>query len=276
MYRFALSALASALLFIVIAVSPTKRANALTFVIDFDPVAQFSFNTTPMSAFDVTPYGLTAGQRNTVISSIMTELKNDFHNIVSPSIPVGMQLDVDFVQGAFGDLGATAGGDSEYYYIVVGEANNISEPLGEAFTDGVSAFGAGAVLGAVYTDNIFTDVFNGLGTPGDLSEITHVINGTLAHEIAHTVNLQHCAVAGSVTPTGLNPIMATGAIDLPNAARLLDREFGSSCTVPSVGTQNSIQVLVNEIGLREIPEPASIALLALGLVGFRFMRYRAN
>lgn len=199
MHRSVTSAIAIVLLLTAVVGAPFKRANALTFVIDFDPVAQFSFNTTAMSSFDVKPYGFASGQRNTVMSSVMTELRNDFYNIVSPSIPSGQQLAVDFVLGTVGDGGVTANGDINYYYIyiAVGNANNVSEPLGEAFLN--SAFGiAGNTIGAVYADEIFSSAFNALGTPGDLFQTTHILEGTLAHEIGHTLGLNHCNFAGAV------------------------------------------------------------------------------
>ena len=274
MKRSITSTLAIILLLTAVFGSPFKRANALTFVIDFDPVAIYGgLNTVAMSSFDVTPYGFSSGQRNTVINSIMTELRNDFHNIISPSIQPGMQLAVGFVEGTIGDFGATANGDSNYYYIAVGEANNASEPLGEAFPN--AAFGAvGNTIGAVYTDEIFSSVFNAHGTAGDLFQMTHVIEGTLAHEIGHTLGLDHCNFAGAATPNGLDPIMASGATGLPNSNRLNDREFSTSCTI-SGGTQTSIDRLITNVGLEDmpvVPEPATILIFGIGLAGFRYLR----
>ena len=271
MNRSITSAIAIILLLTAIVGAPLKRANALTFVIDFDPIITFQGNT--MSAFDVTPYGFVAGQRDTVISSIMTELRNDFHNIVSPSIPSGMQLAINFVEGSTSDGGATANGDAEYYYIAVGNGNG-STPLGEAFLNGVNVFGPGNMLGAIYTDEIFTSIYNANGTPGDLFQTTHAIEGTLAHEIGHTLNLEHCVFSSSVTPNGLDPLMASGATGLPNASRVTNREFSTSCNI-SGGTQTSIDLLVSNVGLEDtpvVPEPATILIFGIGLVGFRFMR----
>ncbi len=229
-----------------------------------------------MTPFDSAPYGASLS-RSAVITDIMDGLREDFHNISSPLIPSGKQLDINFELGTIGDGGVTANGDSNYFYIAVGSANDGGAPLGEAFGPPsialpVNSFAPGTTLGAIYTDQIDNLVVN----VNNAFETRNLILGTLSHEIGHTVGLTHCAVAGSTTPNGLDPVMATGAIDLPNAARLNDREFGSSCNTGS-GTQNSIQTLVTNLGLADtpvVPEPTTILILAAGLAGVRFMRHR--
>jgi hypothetical protein len=280
---------------------------ALTIVIDFNDPAQG--NTTDVfgnivSTFSVTSFGFLEADRNTIYDSIMLELDRDYHQIptvgtdaMSP-IPDSMELDIDFVVGDFGTL--PSNGDPEYFYMQVGTraGGTACAGLGCASVSGARTSSGGSglrpigtMLGSIYTNNI-----NGLGlltpsnalTSGDLSATTHAINGTLAHEIGHTVSLGHMRKAGSVTPNGLPPLMGTGAFDLPNQDRIFDREFsyfGFNSNTGS-GTSTYVAQLVAAIGLREVesvmissvPEPSSWFLLAaLGsfvLTGRRRIRSR--
>ena len=112
--------------------------------------------------------------------------------------------------------------------------------------------------GATYSDNV-----QGLGgltpsnalTSGDLFFTANAIAGTTSHEIGHAVSLLHLNTAGAVTPTGAGPVMGTGAIDTPNQARILTREFAFSGQNAQNGnaTQMHVQQLVGALGLRDAP-----------------------
>jgi hypothetical protein len=272
-----------------------QSASALTFVIDFKEAAQGT--TADMfgaqaTSFDVTSYGFAAGDYALVTSSIIAALEQDFRGIVTSSfnvlspIPDGQELDIDFVIGDIG--GGASNGDADFYYVQVGSSVSASF-LGQACLGCVRGNpfgGVGSVVASIFTDNI-----NALGsvgaalTSGNLLATTNAITGTLSHEIGHTLDLEHCYKAGSVTDNGNAPLLGTGALDMPNADRLLDREFSFSCKLNSSGTltQNSVQTLVTNVGLRdapdsvaELPEPAMGAVFGLGLLGMAAMRRRAR
>jgi hypothetical protein len=273
-----------------------QSASALTFVIDFKEAAQgttadmFGAQATD---FNVVSYGFAAGDYALVTSSIIAALEQDFRgivtsgfNVLSP-IPDGQELDIDFVIGDIG--GGASNGDTDFYYVQVGSSVSDSF-LGQACLGCVrgNPFGAvGSVVASIFTDNI--NALGGVGfalTSGNLLATTNAITGTLSHEIGHTLDLEHCYKAGSVTDNGNAPLMGTGgALDMPNADRILDREFSFSCKLNASGTltQNSVQTLVNNVGLRdapdnvtELPEPAMGAAFGLGLLGMAAMRRRAR
>ncbi len=262
---------------LLLAVSP---AAALTIMIDFNDPAQG--NTTDaisdvVSTFDITAYGFNDPvDRFNIYHGILTALDHDFHGIPTASqylfspIPDGYELDIDF---EIGDVGNTpANGDSDYYFVQLGSFVSSSYAPSNAL--GLSAmYGAingkynfGDTLASIFTNNI--NLLDTTLTEGNLNNTINAINGTLAHEIGHTLGLQHVKVEGAMMPTGLKPLMATGTVasGLQNADRLIDREFASYATLSdSFGNQASLQQLVNVLGLRPIPEPATCLLLAAGL-----------
>ncbi|MCC6680902.1 MAG: hypothetical protein IT445_08365 [Phycisphaeraceae bacterium] len=261
-----------------LAISP---AAALTIMIDFNDPAQANttdVNNSVVSTFDITAYGFSdPADRFNIYNGILTALDYDFHGIPTASqylfspIPDGYQLDIDF---EIGDVGSTpANGDSEYYFVQLGSF--VSSPLAPSNALGLSVnFGAingnysfGSTLASIFTNSI--NLLDITLTEGNLNNTINAINGTLAHEIGHTLSLQHVKVEGAMTPTGLKPIMATGTVasGLQNADRLIDREFATFAALSdSFGNQPSLQQLVNVLGLRPIPEPGTLLLIGPGLI----------
>jgi hypothetical protein len=299
LFRHAITAAASLALSLAI----SHSASALTFVLDFNDVGQpnttFTAGTTTseVTDFNVAGFGfLNPGDFSLVTNSVLNAVRSDFHNIqtvgenVLSPIPVGQQLDIDFVIGDFGS--AASNGDGEYYVMQIGSRVSGTNSLGVACLAcartsagfGPSGgFGTGDIVGSILSNNI-----NALGsvgvalTSGDLTATTNALAGTISHEIAHSLSLLHCNAAGAVTQNANAPLMGTGALDLPNAARLLDREFSYSCTAGEVAgtpTVNNIAQLVSAVGLRDapatsLPEPGIAAMFGLGFAGMVLSRRR--
>jgi len=282
------------------------RANAgPTFVIDFktaDAGITTALTGDKVGAFDAAAFGFGAPDaRDLLIQSVMAELRRDYYDIPTMGvdgqspIPDGKMLDVDFITGVIGE--APSNGASEYYYVQVG--SGVSGPsvggttLGVAYLNAARYAGGAAGFGAVgsVVASIFTDAVLKLGglTPADalksggLEYATNAIEGTLAHEIGHTLSLEHEKAAGAITPNGLAPLMGTGAIDLPNQARLGDRAFSYSSVDKEGNPQYHVAQLVGALGLRDrpsvaipaVPEPTSLAqagmavALAVGSLAWR-------
>ena len=242
--------------------------DVLTFVLDFKEPGQGMTSDVfgnVITSFDVTSYGFSEGQFNTVVNSILAETNQDFFAELVGTVagPSGQDLAIDFIVG---DIGTAPVGVGEYYYIQIGtgvSGPHTSGTLGVAFGSSVRTSSGsgpnpiisnGAVVGSVFTDAIVT--IGGLTpsnalTSGNLGFTTFGIAGTLSHEIAHTLSLSHINKANSVQPTGVSPIMGTGAVDLPNQDRIEEREFSLSGFDDQSGgaPRQHIQQLVNAVGL---------------------------
>lgn len=242
------------------------QASALTVVLDFnDPQQDPTFGPFSMSVttFDIAEYGFDdPADRQMVYDSIFDAVLNDFHGIptvgedpLSP-IPQNEQLAVDFVIGDWDT--PPSNGDSEYYYVQIGSrllTSTSNTTLGISVLGGITSnfYGNGSILASVYTENI--NAMSSLLDGGDLELTTNAIAGTLSHEIAHLLSLEHVKVTGAITPNGLKPLLATGtaASGLTIPDRLVDREFAYSAELSdSIGTQASIQMLLDEVGTEPI------------------------
>lgn len=263
---------------------PPHAANVLTFVLDFKDVSQgstFDIFNNEVTSFDFASYGFSAGNLNALTASILAEVEQDYFSELVGTVagPPGQDLEIDFI---IGDIGTPPVGLSEYYYIQIG--TGIAGPhsggtLGVAGGSVVrnsggagpnSGIQVGDVVGSVFTDAIVT--LGGLTpsnalTSGNIAFSTFGIGGTLSHEIGHNLSLSHINKSGSVQPTaGRPPLMGTGAIDLPNGDRILDREFSLSGVDGENGSvaRQHIQQLVNAVGLHATGGVAS------SLVGIDF------
>lgn len=243
-------------------------SDVLTFVLDFKETGQG--NTTDIfnnvvSTFDVTSYGFAANQLSTVANAVLAEVDEDYFTELIGTVagPTGQDLEVDFI---IGDIGTAPPGVSEYYYVQIGTGVSGPHSGGTLGVAGGSVvrnssgtgpnFGiqTGDIVSSVFTDAIVT--LSSLSpsdalTTGNLGFTTNAIAGTTSHEIGHTLSLSHVNKAGSTQPTGLPPIMGTGAIDLPNQDRIGDREFSLSGIDGQSGNaaRQHIQQLVDAVGL---------------------------
>ncbi len=267
--------------------NPDHTNDPLTVILDFNDPGQP--NTTDIfgnvvADFDVTIYGFAASQYNTVTQSILDKVQNEHYlgiltdDIFPQSpIPAGQELAIEFEIGDFGT--PPANGSNNYYYIQIGDyiSGGCGGALGCAGINSIRSAGGnpgivGRMIGSTFSDVIRT--IGGLNPPNALSSgnlffTTNAVAGTTSHEIGHGLSLNHLAKNGSVTPTGLPPIMGTGAIDLPNQDRIQNREFALSGVNPQIGGQQQfhLQQLVGAIGLHST-EPSLAEILDNGDPGF--------
>ena len=254
-------------------VTSTVAQASVTVVLDFIEAGQAPFVDAlgnPQGAFDVTTFGFQANEFDTVTQAILDTVNQHYLAIPTSDIdgrspiPQDMQLDIEFV---IGDVGtAPSNGATEFYYVTIGSDLSGTAPLGVAFLNSIrnaagnpsGGFNSGDPVGTIYSDNI-----QGLGgltpsnalTSGDLFFTANAIAGTTSHEIGHALSLLHLNNQGAVTPTGVSPVMGTGAIDLPNQQRILTREFAYTGQNNQAGgaTQMHVQQLVGALGLRAAP-----------------------
>lgn len=207
-------------------------------------------------------------------------------------MPDGQQLSVDFVIGDLGTApsnGATEfysaviGGNNGQPNGVLGvaglsivrEATGVGPNFGTANGDLVTSIFSNAintipgtnpadnlfdVVEELHERNIHADISLGGGsqsqqdalTSGNLTFTTNALAGTISHEVGHTLSLLHLNQAGSVTPSGVAPLMGTGAIDLPIQARIGSREFAYSGQNQQAGnaTQQHVAQLIGALGTR--------------------------
>ena len=243
---------------------------ALTLVLDFIEPGQ---NVTDdifggqFGNFDVTGFGFNQADFGLITNSVLDRVSDQFQQIptvgqnnLSP-IPDGQQLAIDFVIGDVGDV--PSNGATEFFTAVIGE--NTSPPpgvLGVAPLNAIrDANGNGPNFGFVngdVTSNIYSNFISQVaGVQGDLDATVNILSNVISHEIGHSLSLDHVSVAGSVTPSGVAPILGTGAIDLTNADFLSPLEFsfsgvnGANNNAPS----NNVAQLVSALGTRNAVAP---------------------
>ena len=235
-------------------------ANALTFVLDFNDANQENTSDyfgTEVTNFNVNSYGFTPTDFNLVTNSILDKVESHFYDIPTESnylgattspIPDGKELDIDF---EIGEINAFTPNnqDSDYYFLQIGSAvSDEVTSLGQAALNGarnssgtVDPFGLqGEVVGSVFTNNI--NRIGGLGDAlksGNLEATTNAIAGTLSHEIGHALSLNHVYKGQSETFGNVPPLLGTGALDLPNKDRILDRAF--SFSAKTTGSRDELQ-----------------------------------
>lgn len=250
-------------------ITSTFTANTtpgVTFVLDFvengrsvtDPI----FGTGTIDGFDFTQFGFAAGQDTTLEQAILAEVITDYLGIPTVSqnansvIPDGMELNVDFVIGTPGTV--PSNGATEYYVVEIGDSNpDQSGIFGVAFLDSVrNGTGTGPNGTTVNGDavmSVYTDSHIAAGGGVASGNQTFTVNGlssTISHEIGHTLSLDHIDNGTGVTPNGFVDLMNVSA----SAADLIaPAEFsyaGTNSDSANPGPRNTIQELVNAVGLR--------------------------
>lgn len=225
-------------------------ANALTFILDFNDTNQPNTSDifgTRVTTFALNPYGFATTDFDLVTNSILNKVESHFYNLPTESnyfgsttspIPDGKELDVDFEIGDINEF-TPSNEDRDYYFLQIGSAvSNEVTYLGQAglntvrtSSGTVDPFGIfqGQVVGSVFTNNI--NRMGGLGNglkSGNLEATTNAIAGTLSHEIAHALSLHHVYKGQSETFGDVPPLLGTGALDLPNRDRIIERAFSFS------------------------------------------------
>ncbi|MEM7313219.1 MAG: hypothetical protein AAF497_08710, partial [Planctomycetota bacterium] len=216
---------------------PEDVNNPLTIIVDFNDASQGTTTDgigNQITTFDPTIYGFinTPQNREMIENAVLARTQEYFQGIAS-GLPSGEQLKIEFELGDIGDT--PMNGSNDYYYVQVGTAaDNTSTILGQAFLGaartslGVPVTPVGSVFGSVFTDNIQTMTgftpSNAL-TSGNVNFTALAIANTLAHEIGHGVSLNHINTIGTITPTGLPPVMGTGAIDATAQDQIDPNEF---------------------------------------------------
>ena len=224
----------------------TSSIDTVAIVIDFIDPGQGSTSDVfgnVVASIDWTDFGVPSNNFNEIVKNrILDEVNEDFYDELLGTDANSDRQDLEIII-IEGDIGTPPVGISEYFFVQVGRHNSgpHGQSLGVAFGSSVrNEAGVGPnpdieigdVVASVFVDNI-----QGIGdlepsnalSSGNLELISFAISGTLSHEIGHTISLSHISSEGSEQPTnGAFPIMGTGAIDLPNQARITDREFSFS------------------------------------------------
>lgn len=256
-------------------ITSTFTANTtpgVTFVLDFvetgRSVADPIFAGAAIDGFNFTQFGFGAGQDAVLEQAILNEVITDFLGIPTVSqnansvIPDGMELDVDFVIGSAGT--APSNGATEYYVVSIGDANpDQSGIFGVAFLDIVrDGAGNGPAAGTATGDavmSVYTDSHIAAGggvASGNQTFTVNALSSTISHEIGHTVSLDHIDNGTGVTPNGFVDLMNISA---SSADLIAPAEFsyaGTNSDSATPGPRNTIQELVNALGLRSRTQTA--------------------
>lgn len=264
-------------------ISSAGSLQATTIVLDFDTASKFDAFGQETGTFNASPFGFTGMSNSQIQQAILTRVGDHFHaypsvvdDINSP-LPVDMELDIDFEIGFYGS--APVNGDAEYYMMSVGtglsgsNATNagiygaaclscVRDPAGNA---NIYNIPMGTGIGSIWTDHITSSAY----LASSNQDLVNLIAGTISHEIAHSLSLEH---AGAQSP---NPgdsawgVMGSGATSMPNSQRILNREF----------TYTNMANLITSVGLRaaadttsQVGQPATWLLLLAALLGLRGSR----
>jgi len=274
--RRALRHTASALLGMgLIAVAP-HAAQALTIVLDFVPSTTTDQFNVVTNSESFAAWGFTGMDLAAIRSATLSEVSKDylsypsFATNASSPLPAGKELNINFTSSI--GLNGPGNGDKEWYYVAIGNGGGSQSFLGQACmgcvrgSNGQSSVSNGTVVGSILSDNIA----GLLSYAKDNTQRINLLAGTVAHEIGHSLFLDHPSAALANPGESSFSIMATGAAptSMPNGERVKNRAFAYS----------EFQTLVQTVGLRDavspVPEPSTWLMLSFGLVGLGWARQR--
>ena len=247
-------------------------AQALTIVLNFVNAPTTDRNNVGTLPETFATWGFTGLDLNGVRNATLAAVQNDYlgypsfaTNAASP-LPAGKELNINFTFS--NGLTVPGNGDSEWYYMAIGDANPNQGFLGQACLGcvrsaaGVSSVANGTIFGSTLTDSIFGLL--SLAT-SDAQRI-NLLAGTVAHEIGHGLSLVHPNGQAPNPGQSLWSVMATGASPslMPSSERVTDRSFSYA----------EFGRLMQSVGVRDvtpIPEPGTALMLALGLMTLGLM-----
>jgi PEP-CTERM motif len=265
------STVVSAAVALSLGLATDRDAQALTVMLDF-------VNSATTDLFDVgtlpetfATWGFVGMSLADIRTATLTAVQNHYlgypsfaTNALSP-LPAGFVLDIKFENS--NGLTAPTNGDSEWYYMAIGDANPNQGILGQAClgcvrnTLGNSSVANGAIFGSTLTDSIASLL--ALATTN--AQRINLLAGTVSHEIGHGLGLPHPSSALPNPGASAFSVMATGAAptSMPNIERTKERDFAYT----------EFAQLINNVGVvavSPIPEPGTWLMMGLGLVGVGF------
>jgi hypothetical protein len=249
-----------------------KDAEALTVMLNFVSGPSTDRNGVGTLPETFASWGFVGMSVNDIRNATLAAVQNHYlgypsfaTNALSP-LPEGYRLNINFEWS--NGLTAPTNGDTEWYYMNIGDANPNQGFLGQACLGCVrNSAGVSTVANGTQFGSTLTDTISGLlNLAGSNEQRINLLAGTVTHEIGHGLSLPHPNGQAPNPGESLWSVMATGASPslMPSAERVKDRDFAYS----------EFSVLMQTVGVVPVPEPSTWALMGLGLlaVGWRAKR----